>query len=147
MTSRCLTHRNAMPFPMGLSKFFGDFVPVAFENCERPTVSMRPTVDIVEQDDSVIVNADMPGMEKDNIKITVDEGVLSIEGSREHATEENGKSFTRNERFMGSFTRSFTLPKWADGSKISADYKNGVLMVTIPKGEEAKPKQISVTVE
>ena len=146
MRSNCMTTRNMIPLPMGISKVFDDIFPAVFGNEETPTMTVRPTVDVVEEDDKVLVRADMPGMEKDNIKVTVNEGVLSIEGSRTEQREEKDKSFTRSERFMGSFARSFTLPTWADGSKIAADYTNGVLTVTIPKTEAAKPKQIDVSV-
>jgi len=131
---------------MNLGKVFDELMPGIFTTTETPTCTVRPTVDIVEEEDKVLVKADMPGLEKDNIKVTVNDGVLSIEGSRTEQREEKDKSWTRTERFMGSFARSFTLPTWADGSKIAADYTNGVLTVTIPKTEAAKPKQIDVSV-
>ena len=146
MRSNSMNTRNMIPLPMGISKVFDDIFPAVFGNEETPTMTVRPTVDVVEGDDRILLKADMPGMEKDNIKVTVNEGVLSIEGSRTEQREEKDKSLTRTERFMGALARSFTLPTWADGAKIAADYTNGVLTVTIPKTEAAKPKQIDVKV-
>jgi len=100
----------------------------------------------VEQDDAVVLHADMPGMERSDIKVVVHDGLLTITGERNEAHDEKRKGFARSERFMGKFTRSFNLPAWADGGKVAADYKNGVLTVTIPKSDAARPKEIEIAV-
>lgn len=141
-------NRNAIPFSRAISSMFDDFFthsPLA--NLDLPVLNIRPSVDIIEEEDKVTLKADMPGLEKNDIKVVVNEGLLTIEGSRNETREEKGKGFTRTERFMGTFSRSFNLPPWADGSKVLADYKNGVLTVTIPKTEQSRPKEIEVKVE
>lgn len=139
--------RNAVPFSRALSGVLDDFfsnTPLA--NFELPVMNIRPNVDILEEEDKVFLKADMPGLEKNDIKVVVADGQLTIEGQRNETREENRKGYTRTERFMGTFSRSFNLPNWADGSKVQADYKNGVLTITIPKVEQARPKEIEVKV-
>lgn len=140
--------RTAVPFSRAISSMFDDFFtnsPLA--NLDLPVLNIRPSVDIIEEEDKVTLKADMPGLERNDIKVVVNDGLLTIEGSRNETREEKGKGFTRTERFMGTFSRSFNLPVWADGSKVLADYKNGVLTVTIPKTEQSRPKEIEVKVE
>lgn len=140
-------NRNIVPFSSAMSRVFDEFFPGMFGNeGSMPTVTWRPQVDIVEQDDKVLIRADMPGLEKDNIKVIVNDGLLTIEGSREEKRDEKSKGFVRTERFAGTFARSFNLPAWADASKIDANYKNGVLEVTVPKTEKARPKEIDIKV-
>jgi HSP20 family protein len=140
-------NRNVVPFSSVLGRVFDDFFPAMFVNSEAPTVTFRPTVDIVEQDDKVIVKADMPGLEKGDVKVVVNDGLLTIEGSRRESRDEKQKGRrVRCERFAGTFTRSFNLPAWADASKLEANYKNGVLEVTIPKTETACPKEVEIKI-
>lgn len=140
-------NRNVVPFSAAISKVFDEFFPGFMgESGELPTVTFRPTVDIVEQEDRVLIKADMPGLEKSDIKVVVNDGLLTIEGTRKAQHEEKSKGFVRSERFVGNFARSFNLPVWADASKIDANYKNGVLEVTIPKTEQARPKEIDIKV-
>lgn len=138
--------RNVVPFSSVLGRVFDDFFPGMFANTELPTVTFRPTVDIVEQEDKVIVKADMPGLEKGDIKVVVNDGLLTIEGTRKESRNEKEKGFVRCERFVGTFSRSFNLPAWADASKLEANYKNGVLEVTIPKTESARPKEVEIKI-
>lgn len=138
--------RNFFPISSVLNRVFDDFFPGFFGNSELPTVTFRPTVDIVEQEDKVIVKADMPGLDKGDVKVVVNDGLLTIEGTRKEARDESKKGFVRCERFVGTFSRSFNLPAWADASKLSANYKNGVLEVTIPKTEAARPKEVEIKI-
>jgi HSP20 family protein len=92
------------------------------------------------------VKAEIPEMKKEDIKINVHEDVLTISGERKYEKEEKGKKYHRVERAYGSFMRSFTLPEDADGTKVSAEYKDGVLKVHLPKSEKAKPKAIEVKI-
>lgn len=105
-----------------------------------------PLVDISEDEKEYLIKAELPEMKKDDVKLTVQDHVLAISGERKYEKEERGKKYHRVERAYGSFTRSFTLPEDADGSKVSADYTDGVLKVHVPKSEKAKPKSIDVKI-
>ncbi len=104
-----------------------------------------PSVDVSETENEIVFTAEFPGFEKDEIDISVNEGRLTISGERPF-TEEKETKHHRVERWYGNFYRSFLLPKSADPEKISANLKNGVLTVKMPKREEAKPRQIPVSV-
>ena len=108
--------------------------------------SFVPKVDIVENDDSVAMRFEVPGMEKDNFKVNVKDNVLTVSGERKSESEEKADNFIRSEIHSGSFSRSFTLPKTVDVDKINADYKNGILELMLGKREEAKPREIDVKV-
>jgi HSP20 family protein len=105
-----------------------------------------PLVDIAEDDNEYLINVELPEVQKDNVKVTVNQGVLSIQGERTMEREENGKKYHRVERAYGSFSRSFTLPDYVDGNRIAAEFKEGVLRVHVPKSEQAKPKSIQVKI-
>jgi HSP20 family protein len=105
-----------------------------------------PLVDITEDDKEYLIKADLPEVKKEDVKLTVQNGVMTISGERKYEKEEKGKKYHRVEREYGSFMRNFTLPEAADGSKVSAEYKEGVLRVHLPKSEKAKPKGIEVKV-
>jgi HSP20 family protein len=105
-----------------------------------------PLVDITEDDKEYVVNAEIPEMKKEDIKINVHDDVLTVSGERKYEKEEKGKKFHRVERAYGSFMRSFTLPEDADGTKINAEYKDGMLKVHLPKSEQAKKKAIEVKI-
>jgi len=132
--------------PISISKAFNDFFPGFISHWDMPSLTFRPAVDVLEQDDHVVLKADMPGMEKGDVKVVVHDGLLSIEGSRQELHDEKRQGMTRSERFVGTFSRSFNLPSWADAAKITANYKNGVLEVVIPKTETARPKEIEINV-
>ncbi len=117
------------------------------DNKEAISVAQwSPLVDITEDEKEYVVKAELPEIKKEDIKINVHDDVLAITGERKYEKEEKGKKFHRVERAYGSFTRRFTLPEDADGSKVSAEYKDGVLKVHLPKSEKAKPKAIEVKV-
>jgi HSP20 family protein len=131
-----------------LSTLFGR--PLRMPNGEKneaiTVAEWSPLVDITEDDKEYIVKAEIPEMKKEDIKINVYDDVLSISGERKYEKEEKDKKYHRVERAYGSFMRSFTLPEDADGSKVNAEYKDGVLKVHLPKSEKAKPKAIEVKV-
>ena len=106
-----------------------------------------PAVDIYESKDAVIVKADLPGLKKDEIDVTVQDNVMIIKGEKKQSEEIKEGDYVRTERFYGSFHRAITLPVDVDASKAKAEYKNGTLEMTLPKKEEAKPKQISVDIK
>ena len=93
-----------------------------------------------------VAKAELPAMKKEDVRLTVDNGVLTISGERKYEQEEKREKHHRIERAYGSFVRSFSLPEDADGSKVTADYKDGVLHVHLPKSEKAKPKSIEIKV-
>lgn len=105
-----------------------------------------PLVDIIEDEKEYLIKAELPDMKKEDVKLTVENDVLTISGERKYAKEEKGEKHHRIERAYGSFLRSFSLPEDADGSKVSADYKDGMLKVHLPKSERAKQKAIEVKV-
>jgi HSP20 family protein len=111
------------------------------------TGDWSPRVDIAETEEAFVIKAEIPEMNKEDVKVTVDNGVLTIRGERKKEKEEKGKKFHRIERFYGSFTRSFTLPDNVDEAKIKATFKEGMLDLQIQKTEKAKPKVIQVKVE
>jgi len=106
-----------------------------------------PAVDIQETDAEFIVKADLPDVKKDEIKVQVQDGVLTIEGERRQEKEETGKRFHKIEREYGKFVRRFALPSEVDGAKVRAEFKDGVLSVFLPKAPAAKPTQITVAVQ
>ncbi len=106
-----------------------------------------PAVDVVEHDDSFVIEAELPGMNKDDIKISVTNDVLTIRGEKKIEKEDKKKNYHRMERSYGSFSRTFALPGNVKADKVDAEFKNGILTVTVPKSEEAKPKQIDVKVK
>ncbi|MFO7530707.1 MAG: Hsp20/alpha crystallin family protein [Marinobacter sp.] len=106
-----------------------------------------PAVDIKETDQAFSVEAELPGMSKDDVKVTVHDGVLTIKGERRQEEETEDKKMHRIERFYGSFMRSFTLPENVDENSVEANFKDGLLTLTIKKAEPKEPKAIEVNVE
>ena len=103
-----------------------------------------PAVDIYEDKDKYVVQAELPGMKREDIDVSLDGSTLTISGERKQEEEKKEGESYRSERFFGRFQRSVTLPMPIQANKIEAKYKDGVLAVTVPKSEEAKPKQIQV---
>ena len=106
----------------------------------------HPRVDVAESEREFTVTAELPGLSKEDIAVTLEDDVLTIEGERKHEEEQKDKQFYRRERAYGTFKRSFGLGAEVDAAKISANYKDGVLILTLPKSEKAKPRQIKVAV-
>jgi len=105
-----------------------------------------PVLDLYEDKDNLIVRAELPGMKKEDIDVSLHDGTLTISGERK--VEKRGEDVepSRSERFFGRFQRTFTLPKSVEFNKVTATYKDGILTVTLPKTEDSKPKQIEVKV-
>ena len=108
--------------------------------------SWAPSVDVTEDNKEWLMKIDLPEVKKEDVKVTVENGVLTITGERKFEKEEKDKKYHRIERAYGNFYRSFTLPEGADGGKVSADFKDGVLKVHLPKDEKAKTKTLEVKV-
>jgi HSP20 family protein len=134
-----------------LSRFFGGFptLPIRFpKNGEKVKLpDWSPLVDIVEDDQEYLFKADLPEMKKDDVKVTIENGILYISGERKFEKEEKKRKFHRLERFFGTFKRTFTVPEDADATKIVAEFHDGVLQVHLPKIPMAKPKAIEVKVQ
>jgi HSP20 family protein len=106
----------------------------------------EPLVDISENDQTYTVKVELPEMKREDIKVSVENGVLSISGERKFEKEEKGRKYHRVERSYGSFVRSFALPDNADASQVNAQYRDGVLAVDVQKSEKARPRAIDVKV-
>ena len=132
-----------------LSSLFGRRLPLLRDSGEEDftVTEWSPPVDIAEDDKEYTVKAELPGLNKENIKVSVEGGVLSIAGERKVEKEEKNKKYHRIERSYGSFTRSFTLPEDASGEKVNAEFKDGVLKVHLPKEEKAKSKSVEVKID
>lgn len=133
-----------------LARIFG-LAPARTGNGGQETMTVThwaPSVDIVEDDKEWLVKADLPEVKKVDVKVTVENGVLTITGERKFEKEEKDKDkkYHRIERSYGNFLRSFALPDAADGSKVNAEFKDGVLKVHLPKSEKSKPKAVEVKV-
>lgn len=105
-----------------------------------------PVVDIAEDEDEYLISAELPEVKKEDVKVTVESGMLTLSGERKFANEVNGKRYHRVERSYGSFSRSFALPEDGDPAKVGAEFKDGVLRIHVRKSEAARPKQIEVKV-
>jgi HSP20 family protein len=111
---------------------------------EETMGSWAPLCDIYEIGDDIVVKAELPGVDQNDIDVQVENNVLTLRGERKREKEVKGDNVFRSERFYGSFSRSFTLPVSVDTGRIKAEFKDGVLHVTLPKVEEAKPRKIKV---
>ncbi|UCB52177.1 MAG: Hsp20/alpha crystallin family protein [Candidatus Zixiibacteriota bacterium] len=107
----------------------------------------NPSVDVSEDKDNVVVRAEMPGLNKDDVKISVQDNVLTLKGEKKQEKEEKESDYHRIERSYGSFCRSFQLPTAVEADKIKASYRDGVLNITLPKTEEVKPKEIPISID
>ena len=128
-----------------LNRFFDDsYTRAGFNNDEIEMTSWHPMVDIYDRDEKIVINAELPGLEKKDISIDVKDRVLTLKGERAYDNETKDEKYYRRERAFGKFQRSFTLPDGLDPEKIKAEYKDGLLSVEIPKSEKEKPKQITI---
>jgi HSP20 family protein len=103
-----------------------------------------PAVDMFEKDDKFVIKAELPGLDKKDVNVDLQNGVLTLKGERKHESEVKEENFYRREMSYGKFMRSFRLPADVDADKIRAEFQNGLLTVEVPKPEEHKPKQIKV---
>ncbi len=111
------------------------------------TSAWIPAVDIAERENDFVVKMELPGVAKEDVRITMQDDILTIRGEKKQEKESKGSEFRRVERSYGSFQRSFTLPASVKAGEIDASFSDGVLHVTLPKAEEARPKQIDVKVK
>ncbi len=124
-----------------LSRFFDNALAA---DSEVSASDWTPAVDIREEESRYVLHADLPGINPDNVNITFERGVLTLQGEREQIREEEQAGYKRVERARGNFLRRFSLPDTVDGASISAKFHQGVLEVSIPKGEAAQPRRIAI---
>ena len=127
-----------------LGETFDPFGKFTQENWSLATWS--PACDIYETSNELVVKAELPEVKKENVQVTIENNVLTIRGERKFEAETKKEDYHRVERSYGEFTRSFALPTFVDASKVNAEFKDGLLRVTMPKREETKPKQVEVKV-
>lgn len=106
-----------------------------------------PAIDVYDSKDNLLVKADLPGLTKDEIEVSIQDNNLVLKGEKKKDTEINEENYFKTERFYGSFFRTIPLPSSVDAGKVDAKYQDGVLTLTLPKKEEAKPKQITINVK
>ena len=138
---------NRLAFRSNFDRVFDEFfngTPAAGHRSQSLTGTWNPAVDVFEDDGTYVIKAELPGMDKKDISLDVNDGVLTLRGERKHESEEKKDTYYRREMSYGTFQRSFRLPGDVNADNITADYKDGVLKVAIPKPEERKPKQITV---
>ncbi len=113
------------------------------------TSAWSPVVDIREEKDALVLNAELPGLKSEDVSASVESGVLTISGEKKRVTEEGDENASYHvvERSYGRFERSFRLPQSVDSAKVQAAFENGVLTVTLPKAEEAKPRRLDIVVK
>jgi len=135
------------PFERRISRLFTDALGnLDWVYRDNAGASWVPPVDILEEADAIRITAEVPGVKPEHVKISLENNVLTIHGSKEQIAEERTERVHRYERTYGAFERSFTLPTTVDAAQIKASYEHGVLTVTLPKVERAKPRQIEVQV-
>jgi HSP20 family protein len=108
------------------------------------TAAWSPAVDIYETENEIVVRAEVPGVERNDIQLNLENNVLTLKGERRFEKDTKEENYHRIERSYGSFSRSFSIPATVDESQIGADYKEGILTITLPKTQKAKPKQITI---
>ncbi|MGA9177786.1 MAG: Hsp20/alpha crystallin family protein [Desulfobacterales bacterium] len=137
--------RDVFGFGHRMNHLFDDvFRPVAREDGGLSMWNGYPTVDIYDNDENIVITAELPGINKTDIVIDVKDRVLTLKGERSFDNEVKEEKYYCRERTFGKFQRAFRLPADVDPEKISADYKDGILKIDIPKPEEQKPKKITV---
>jgi HSP20 family protein len=131
------------PFRSDLDVFQDSISRLFSEPASRP---WSPAVDIFESENDLVFKADIPDIDPKEVGIQLENGTLTLKGERKFEQENTGKGFHRIERGYGTFVRAFSLPDTVDAEKVKADYKSGVLTITVPKKEIAKPKTINVEI-
>jgi len=126
------------------NRLFNEALSPMFEGGVTGTQAWAPAVDIMENDQNVVIKAELPGIDPKDVEARVEDGTLYLKGERKFEKETKEENYHRIERSYGSFTRAIALPNSVDADKAAADYKNGVLTLTLPKREEAKPKTIKI---
>ena len=138
---RWTPRRSLLDFNSDFDHIFDNFLGTSRD------IDISPRVDVEENDNEFVVSAELPGIKKDEIKVNFQDGIMTISGEKKFENEEKRKNFHRIERSYGKFSRSLEFTSNVVADKISADYKDGILSITLPKSEEAKPKLIDVKIK
>ena len=138
--------RSFRPFYGDFDKWFDETANPDFPASAATNGTWHPNVDVYETENSYVLKADLPGVNKEDIKIDINNGALTLKGEKKFEEKTEKDNYMRIERSYGSFTRTFALSDKVDSENIKAGYKDGVLEVTLPKKEEAKPKEIKVEI-
>ncbi len=126
-------------------RLFSDFWPVPASETEGGNTStFLPRVDIREDKEAILLSAEIPGADKEQVSVEVNGRVLTLSGEKKEDSEQKENGYYRSERSYGTFNRNFTLPEEVDAEKINASFENGVLLLTLPKKPEAQPRQIAI---
>jgi HSP20 family protein len=137
--------REMFNFRRQMNHWFDDaFSPMVGDDAKLSLWDWHPIVDVYDNDENIVIKAELPGIDKKDINIDVKDNVLTLKGERSYDNEVKKDKYYRRERSFGRFERAFQLPVDVDPEKISADYKDGILKINIPKPEVQKPKQITV---
>ena len=128
-----------------MGKIFGDLFASQEGETDSESTSWMPKVDISETENGFEIRAELPGVVEDDVHVSVTDNLLTIKGEKRQEEETNNKNYHRVERRYGNFQRSFTLPRNVETADIQAGYKDGVLILTIPKAEAAKPTEIPIS--
>lgn len=139
-----VTYRPLRSFQQDINRMFeGMFGEVSPKEWEPR--GWYPACDVAETDEAFLVKAELPGVTPDEVKLNMTNNVLTLYGEKQQETEDKAQNYYRIERTSGTFQRSFTFPSTVEAAKITASYKDGVLTITLPKAEEAKPRQIPIS--
>lgn len=147
MTAYIPTHRNGndlQPFRSLWDEMFPFGGRLGSLLAPEPR-AFAPALNVVETEHAFTLTAELPGVSKEDVKITVEDGVLTLSGEKKQEQEEKDASWHRVERSYGAFERSLTLPKGVDGDKAQASYRDGVLTITLPKAEHARPRTLKIS--
>lgn len=149
MLDNALTPRTAVlhgrdPLWALASRFFDNRFPTFVQDTESPQ-GWLPAVDIKENETAFVAHADLPGLSKEDIEISIEDNLLSVSGERKLESQSGDGSYHRIERSYGAFRRSFALPRGIDASKVEATFQDGVLTLTLPKSEAARARKIAVS--
>ena len=139
--------RDLMQLQNRMNRLFDESYPQRRQEEDFFSGPWTPAVDIYEKQDAIVLKADLPDMKPDDIDIRIENNTLTLHGERKFEKEVKEENFHRIERSYGTFTRSFALPHTVTSEDIEANYKNGVLSITIPKKEESRPRQIKISPE
>jgi HSP20 family protein len=128
-----------------IDEAFNDFLSPVDAGDEALGADWAPAVDILETEDKLVISADMPGLDREQVEITLENHVLTLRGERKFERDEERDNYHRIERTYGSFSRSFRLPNNVDTTAAKATFDNGILNIELPKSEETKPKKLEIS--
>ena len=130
-----------------MNRIFNSNFPTRFGDEDMASGGWSPSVDIYESEGEIVLEAELPGMKREDFELSIENNVITLKGERSFEKKKEGDNYHRVERAYGSFTRSFSLPRSVSAENTTADFKNGILRVSLPKEEEAKARKIEISGE